>query len=96
MDYNIAEHFHKVLKTPYLDKAVVKSALQVPVEFKVNNGERKIILKKVAMELGLPVELVEKEKKAAQYSSGIIKELRRMAKQEGMAVNELIERLIHN
>lgn len=94
MDHRIAEHFHKILRMPYLNEDVVKKAIRVPVEYKVNNGERKIILKKIALALGLPATLVNEEKKAAQYSSGILKALRRMAKKEGIGVNELIEHLI--
>lgn len=94
MDYRIAGYFGKDLKLPYLDEDVVEIAEKIPIELKVNNGKRKIILKKVAKELGLPEELVQKEKKAAQYSSGIIKDLRKMAKKEKMGVNEYIEHLI--
>ncbi len=96
MDYRIAEHFGKTLKTPYLDDKVVRTASQIPAEFKVNGRQRKIILKQAALELGLPAELVNKEKKAVQYSSGIIRELRRMAKRKGMGVNELIDRLLQD
>lgn len=94
MDHRVAEHFNKILRMPYLNEEVVKKAIQIPVEYKVKNGERKIILKKIALELGLPAALVNKEKKAAQYSSGIIKAMRSIAKKEGIGVNELIEHLI--
>lgn len=94
MDLRIAKHFQKVLKTPYLEEKVVKTAMQVPSQYKVKEGKRKIILREAAMQLGLPPELVGKEKKAAQYSSGILKELRRMAKKKGIKVNEFIQHLL--
>jgi asparagine synthase (glutamine-hydrolysing) len=96
MDYKIAKHFKKDLKIPYLHEDVVKCAQNIPVKYKIFNGERKIILKDTALSLGLPKELVLRQKKAAQYSSGIIKELRRMAKRKKIGVNELINELYHN
>ena len=94
MDYKIADHFDKTLRTPYLEKNVIRAAMQVPIRFKVNQGERKIVLKKAALELGLPNKIVNKRKKASQYSSGLIKELRKIAKKEGMDVNQLIKHLL--
>lgn len=94
MDHAIARHFGKNLITPYLDEEVVARAALIPPEYKVRDGQRKIILREAALELGLPAELAKREKKAAQYSSGMIKELRRTAKRRGMQVNELIECLI--
>jgi asparagine synthase (glutamine-hydrolysing) len=94
MEFAMAEHFNKILKLPYLHEDVVKIANEVPNEYKVKNDERKIILRKVAGQCGLPNEIVNQDKKAAQYSSGIIKELRKAAKKKGMGVNELIEHLL--
>jgi asparagine synthase (glutamine-hydrolysing) len=94
MDYAIAKHFNKILRTPYLDGDVVNTAMQIPVEYKVKEWHRKVILKDLALDLRLPMEIVNKEKKAVQYSSGVLKELRRMAKKKGIEVNELIEHLI--
>jgi asparagine synthase (glutamine-hydrolysing) len=94
MDHKVAEHFKKSLKIPYLHEEVVKTAQNIPIYYKIHNGERKIILKETAIELGLPSDLANKQKKAAQYSSGIIKELKRMAKMQKISVNELIEHLL--
>ncbi len=80
MDLQIAKHFKKDLKTPYLHEDVVRCAGNIPIEYKVNENQRKIILKETALNLGLPRNIANKEKKAVQYSSGIIKELRKMAK----------------
>lgn len=96
MDYRIADHFAKILKTPYLDENVIKRAMRIPIQYKVNNNQRKVILKQAALHLGLPSELVSKEKKAMQYSSGILKELRKTAKRKGKEVNELIEDLVRH
>jgi asparagine synthase (glutamine-hydrolysing) len=96
MDYKIAKHFKKDLRIPYLHEDVVNCARDIPVKYKVFNGERKIILKEIALSMGLPEELVLRQKKAAQYSSGIIKELRKMAKRKKISVNELIKELLDN
>ena len=94
MEFALAEHFNKILKLPYLQEDVLRIANEIPIEYKVKNDERKIILREVAAQCGLPNEIVNQDKKAAQYSSGIIKELRKAAKKEGMGVNELIENLM--
>jgi asparagine synthase (glutamine-hydrolysing) len=94
MEFALAEHFNKILKLPFLQEDVVRTSNEIPIEYKVKNDERKIILKEVAVQCGLPNEIVNQDKKAAQYSSGIIKELRKAAKKEGMGVNELIEHLM--
>lgn len=94
MGYNLAKHFDKTLKTPYLDEEVVRTAEMIPIEKKVGMGQRKIILRDAALHLGLPGKIANSEKKAVQYSSGIIKELRKAAKKKGMGVNELIEHLL--
>lgn len=94
MDQKIAEYFKKDLQTPYLHEEVVKCARNIPIRYKVFDGERKIILKETALSLGLPKELATRQKKAAQYSSGMIKELRKMAKKRNMEVNELMEQLL--
>jgi asparagine synthase (glutamine-hydrolysing) len=96
MEQQIAKHFEKHLIAPYLNQNVVNAANQVPIEFKVREGERKIILKELASELGLPLELVKREKKASQYGSGIVKELRKAGKSRKMGVNDLIEVLIRS
>ncbi len=94
MHYSIAGYFGKNLQMPYLHENVIKTAMQIPIELKVDKGQRKIILKTIAQQLGLPSELVSKQKKAAQYSSGVIKELRKVAKKKGMNINGLIEHLL--
>lgn len=96
MDHAIASHFRKNLVTPFLDEDVVAQAMLIPPHYKVRDGQRKIILREAALQLGLSAELANREKKAAQYSSGIIKELRHIAKRRGMQVNELIEHLLSN
>lgn len=68
------------LHTPYLSWDVIEAAMNIPAEFKVRmeNGRvvRKYALRKIA-ESYLPKEIVWKEKRAIQYSTGISKILKK-------------------
>lgn len=70
------------LRLPFLDKKVIELALRIAPELKIHDGIRKYILRKAARAI-LPDELVRKEKKAAQYSSGIYAALEKIAKGKG-------------
>ncbi len=64
------------LRVPYLDSELVDKALNVPMKYKLDNGEnnlRKCILREIASDIGVPPEIVRRPKKAAQYGSGINK-----------------------
>lgn len=64
------------LRVPYLDVQIINIAMNTPIKYKINGSNdrlRKCILREVARELGVPVEIVERPKKAAQYGSGIHK-----------------------
>ncbi len=70
------------LRVPYLDREVVELALRIAPELKIKNGMRKYILRLAAGRL-LPEELALKEKKAAQYSSGIYSAIEKLARKNG-------------
>ncbi len=78
---------------PYLSLPVVMAALNIPQDLKVRNGIRKFILRKAAERLGLPKEIAEREKKAAQYGSGAQKILKKIGKKRGLSPRELAESL---
>jgi len=58
---------------PFVEKDVVDLGRSIPVSFKIMGGVRKAVLREAAVVLGVPRELVNTAKKAAQYSSGIQK-----------------------
>ena len=63
---------------PYLDEQFVMLALSIPGHWKISPNKspnRKVIFRKLAVELGLPSELSMKPKDATQYSSGSSKVL---------------------
>jgi asparagine synthase (glutamine-hydrolysing) len=70
------------LRVPYLDKKVIELALCIAPELKIHNGIRKYILRRAASKI-LPDELAWKEKKAAQYSSGIYSAMEKLARKNG-------------
>jgi asparagine synthetase B (glutamine-hydrolysing) len=68
-DYSIAKNFNLEVKVPFLDEELVKFALRIPSEFKIDDGIEKAILRKAAMKFGLDKEFSLRPKKAAQYGS---------------------------
>jgi asparagine synthase (glutamine-hydrolysing) len=81
------------LRLPFTYAPLIELGLSVPVSMKINleyNPKRKVILRKLAKTIELPDEIALKPKKAAQYSSGVSKALRRIAKQEHMNNRDFI------
>ena len=58
---------------PFEDEQVSSLGRSIPVGFKIRNGERKTVLRRAAAILGLDPTMAEAPKKAAQYSSGVLK-----------------------
>ncbi len=58
---------------PFADERLVEFAMRAPLQHKIGGGERKLVLRRVASLVGLPEELAQAPKKAAQYSSGVAK-----------------------
>ena len=81
---------------PFLDLNVVRSGLRTPLEYKINNGIRKAILREVALEIGLPEEVAYREKKACQYGSNAQKILEKIAKKEGLTLSQFAEKLFYD
>jgi len=71
------------LTLPYLSSKVLSVALSMAPELKLDGQRRKLVLRGVARELGLPDEVVEGEKKAAQYGSRIERAVRRVLRRTG-------------
>ncbi|HID47795.1 MAG TPA: asparagine synthase (glutamine-hydrolyzing) [Methanococcaceae archaeon] len=57
------------LRVPFLDKSLVEVALSLPLRYKINERERKIILRDIARKY-IPEYVAYRPKKAAQYGSG--------------------------
>ncbi len=82
------------VKVPFLDDELIKAAMGIPGNRKISQEHRKIILREIAEELGLPKELAWRPKQAAQYGSGFDKAMRHLAHKKGMRQREYASHLI--
>ncbi len=71
------------LRLPFLDYALIRFALAVPVKWKITEQQNKIILRDVAQKLGISQEIASRKKIAAQYGSNFDKALEKLAKKNG-------------
>ncbi|MEM0303309.1 MAG: asparagine synthase-related protein [Archaeoglobaceae archaeon] len=80
-DTKLSYHNEIKLILPYLRWGVIKNSLSIPPELKVARIEGKIVrkyfLRRIAQKY-LPEEVVWREKKAIQYSTGVAKILRKL------------------
>ncbi len=95
-DLKIAS-FHDVeLRLPFAYFELAKFALSLPVELKIEQKKdtlRKLVLRKMALNAGMPASIVKKPKKAVQYSTGINDAIKRLARKQQKCVNEYINEL---
>jgi asparagine synthase (glutamine-hydrolysing) len=89
--------FHNVeLRVPFASFDLVEFALGLPVELKIEckaDTLRKLVLRKMALDAGLPASIADKPKKAVQYSTGINDAVKRIAKSHEKTVGEYINEL---
>ena len=82
-DLKISKLFKKQILTPFLDKDLIIAAMNISPKDKIKNNQKKYILRKISIELGLPKELAFRPRKAAQYGSNILKALDKLARING-------------
>lgn len=82
------------VRVPFLDDELIKAAMGIPGEKKINSQHKKLILREIAEELGLPKEIAWRQKQAAQYGSGFDKAMEKLAKKVGMSKSEYVKSLI--
>jgi asparagine synthase (glutamine-hydrolysing) len=89
--------FHDVeLRLPFASFEIAEFAQSLPVELKIEKKTdtlRKLVLRKVALNAGMPSSMAEKPKKAVQYSTGINDAVKRIAKKHEKTVNEYVKEL---
>ena len=71
------------LRLPYLDKALLAYAINIPEIYKLIPPRNKIILRDVAKSIGVPEEYAERKKTAAQYGSRFDRAIEKLAKRAG-------------
>ena len=82
-DFSIASHFNISLDSPFLSKDFIKTAVSIDNKLKINQQNNKLILRGLALDLGLTKEFSFRKKKAAQYGSRIEQGLGKLAKKHG-------------
>jgi len=87
-DLTIAKHFNINLDSPYLDETYIKTAVSINNKFKINQQHRKLILRELALDLGIKEEYSFRKKLAAQYGSRILKEIDRLGRKKGCKSKE--------
>ena len=89
--------FHKVeLRLPFVDRDVVHFSLSLPLSLKIESAEdrlRKRVLRQVAQNLGIPMFIANKTKKAIQYTTGVSKAIQKLAKRKGLTSRRYVEKI---
>ena len=92
--------FHNVeLRLPFASYQIAEFALALPIELKIEKRAdtlRKLVLRKVAENMGLPASVTEKPKKAVQYSTGINNALKKIAKKQKATIAEYVKKIFLN
>jgi len=83
IDYAIADAMKVNIYAPFLDNDLIKTAMGISIKRKINKKEKKIILREIAQDLGLPKKFAWRSKKAAQYGSWFDKAMQKLAKRKG-------------
>ena len=97
-DLKITSHFDVQLRLPFASFELAEFALSLPIECKMEpkaDTLRKLVLRKVALNTGMPSVLVDKPKKAVQYSTGMNDAIKRVAKKQEKTVNEYLTELFN-
>ena len=96
-DFTIAKHLGLDLRTPFLDKDLIKVAMGIHPMFKLDKDSKKIILRDAAEFIGLKKEFAWRKKQAAQYGSNFVNGIEKLAKKNGFKLKkEYLQSLLKN
>jgi asparagine synthase (glutamine-hydrolysing) len=82
------------LRLPFADRDVVTFSLGLPIHLKLaSSGDhlRKRVLRLTAQNLGMPQLIVNRRKRAVQYTTGVDKALRKLARREDLTLQEYVK-----
>jgi len=82
-DFTIAKNLCLDLRTPFLDKDLIKTAMGIHPMLKLDKENKKIILREAAEFLGLKREFAWRKKQAAQYGSNFVNGIDKLARKNG-------------
>ena len=95
-DLKIAGFFDLDLRLPFASYDLADFAVNLPVECKIEhslNTLRKLVLRAVAKNIGVPDSIVDKPKKAIQYSTGISDSIKKIAKKQQKTIKDYVNEL---
>jgi len=98
-DVKICSFHDVVLRLPYASYDIADFALSLPMELKIEkkaDSLRKLVLRKVAENIGLIASIAQKPKKAMQYSTGISNALKKIANKHKKTIKEYVNSLFLN
>ena len=78
--------------TPFLDKNVIRAAMEVTPSLKLRHDVPKYILREVAARLGVPKRVAWRKKRAAQYGSRLDRALEILAKRRRLGKEAFVHR----
>jgi len=87
-DSSVAKGLNVNLFAPFIDDTVIRVAMGISVKKKINNENKKIILREIAEDLGLDKKYAWRAKKAAQYGSWFDKCMAKLARVKGFKQKE--------
>lgn len=92
-DWKVCNVNNVELCVPFAARKIVEFALSLPLEVKLEPEEntlRKLVLRRIAKNLGLSSSITDKPKKAIQYTTGVNKALAKLARQQDLSVREYV------
>jgi asparagine synthase (glutamine-hydrolysing) len=95
-DSKICNGLSVELRLPFATSSIARFAIGLSLELKMERTEstlRKLVLRKVAKDLLLPQNIVERPKKAIQYTTGINKALKKMAAKEEVSMAAYLQKV---
>ena len=87
-DFAIAKHLGLDLRAPFLDKDLIKAAMNIHPMFKLDKDNKKIILREAAEFIGLKKEFAWRKKQAAQYGSNFVNGIDKLARKNGFKLKK--------
>jgi asparagine synthase (glutamine-hydrolysing) len=94
-DSKICNHLNVELRLPFATHQMASLALSLPLELKIERTSstlRKLVLRRMAQDLHLPSTIIDRPKKAIQYTTGINKTLKKIAKHQGTTIAAYLQK----
>ena len=82
-DYLISQKLKINLLLPFLDINFIRTVMNIHPKLKISSNEKKIILRDLALDLGLTKDIASRKRTAAQYGSRISHAILKLSKKNG-------------